>query len=78
MMNLIDKHPDVLAEFKSGMFVVHKTSNKFFAMSVDQCIEQNNAVVKGSGGAIGLTGNTGPLRYWMVAGARNSQNHYRV
>ena len=47
MMNLSDKHPDVLAEFKSGMFVVHKTSNKFSAMSTDQCHEQNNAVVKG-------------------------------
>ena len=37
-------------------------------MSVDQCHEQNNAVVKGSGGAIGLTGNPGALRCWMVAG----------
>ena len=49
MLNLIDKHPDVLAEFRSETFVVHKTSNKFFAMSIDQCHEQNNAVVKGSG-----------------------------
>ena len=46
----------------------HKTSNKVSAMSVDQCHEQNNAVVKGSGGAIGLTGNPGALRCWMVAG----------
>ena len=68
MMNLSDKHPDVLAEFISGKFVVHKTSNKFSAMSIDQCLEQNNTVVKGSGGAIGLTGNPGPLRRWMVAG----------
>ena len=68
MMNLIDKHPDVLAELKSGKFVVHKTSNKISAMSVDQCHEQNNAVVKGSGGAIGLTGIPGALRLWMVAG----------
>lgn len=68
MMNLTDKHPDVLAELKSGKFVVHKTSNKVSAMSVDQCHEQNNAVVKGSGGAIGLTGNPGALRRWMVAG----------
>ena len=68
MMNLIDKHPDVLAELKSGKIVVHKTSNKVSAMSVDQCHEQNNAVVKGSGGAIGLTGNPGALRRWMVAG----------
>ena len=62
MMNLNDKHPDVLAEFKSGTFVVHQTSNKFSAMSIDQCHEQNNAVVKGSGGAIALTGNPEALR----------------
>ena len=68
MMNLTDKHPDVLAELKSGKFVVHKTSNKVSAMSVDQCHEQNNAVVKGSGGAVGLTGNPEALRRWMVAG----------
>ena len=64
MMNLIDKHPDVLAEFKSGTFVEacfldNKTSNKLSAMSIDQWHEQNNALVKGSGGAIGLTGNPG-------------------
>ena len=49
MMNLTDKHPDVLAESKSGKFVVHKTRNEVSTMSVDQCHEQNNAVVKGSG-----------------------------
>ncbi|KAG0723835.1 hypothetical protein GWK47_005388 [Chionoecetes opilio] len=37
-------------------------------MAIDQCHEQNNAVVKGSDGAIGLTGNPGALRRWMVAG----------
>ena len=68
MMNLTEKHPDVLAEFKSGNFVVHKTSKKFSTMALDQCHEQNNAMVKGSGGAIGLTGNPAALRRWMVAG----------
>ncbi len=68
MTTLAEKHPNVLAEFKSGKFVVHKTRNKFSAMALDQCHEQNNAMVKGSGGAIGLTGNTGALRRWMVAG----------
>jgi len=67
-MTLADKHPDVLAEFKSGNFVVHKTSNRFSAMATDQCHEQNNEMVKGSGGAMGLTGNPGALRRWMVAG----------
>ena len=68
MTTLAAKHPDILAEFKSGNFVVHKTRNKFSAMALDQCHEQNNAIVKGSGGAIGLTGNPGALRRWMVAG----------
>ena len=48
--------------------MVHKTSNKFSAMALDQSHEQNNAMVKGSGGAVGLTGNPGALRRWMVAG----------
>ena len=73
MMTLAEKHPHVLPEFKSGHFVVHKTSNKFSAMTLDQCHEQNNAMVKGSGGAIGLTGNPGALRRWMVAGPEMSR-----
>ena len=62
MTILTKKHPEVEAEFKSGNFVVHKTSNKFSAMALDQAHEQNNALVKGSGGAIGLTGNPGALK----------------
>ena len=68
MMTLGEKHPDVLREFEHGNFVVHKTTNNFSAIAIDQCHEQNNAMVKGSGGAIGLTGNPGALRRWMVAG----------
>ena len=68
MITLAKKHPDVLAEFMSGNFVVHKTCNQFSGMALDQCHEQNNAKVKGSGGAIGLTGNPGALRRWMIAG----------
>ena len=54
MTSLSNTHPDILSEFNSGKFVVHKTRNKFSAMAIDQCHEQNNAMVKGSGGAIGL------------------------
>ena len=68
MTTLAERHPDVLSEFTSGNFVVHKTSNKLSAIALDQVHEQNNAMVKGSGGAIGLTGNPGALRRWMVAG----------
>ncbi|XP_061580540.1 uncharacterized protein LOC133446517 [Cololabis saira] len=68
MMVLSDKHPAILAEFCAGKFVVHKTMHKFSAMAIDQCHEQNNALIKGSGGAVGLTENPGALHRWMVAG----------
>ena len=38
------------------------------AIPLDQAHEQNNAYVKGDGGAIGLTDNATALRRWMVAG----------
>ena len=69
MSSLAERHPAILAEFCVGKFVVHKTQNKFSAMAIDQCHEQNNAMVKESaGGAIGLMTNPGALRRWMVAG----------
>ena len=67
MMMLSEKQLGVLAEFKTGKFVICKTSNKFSAMEIDQCHEQNNALVKGSEGAIGQTENSGALRRWTVA-----------
>ena len=61
-------HPNIHAEFPAGEFVVHTTRNKFSAMAIDQCHEQNNGAVKGSGGAVGLTANPAALRRWTVAG----------
>ena len=49
--------------------MVHKTRNRFSATVLDQCHEQKEAMVKVVGGAIGLTGNPGAFRLWMVAGA---------
>ena len=40
-----------------GNWVVKKTTNSFSAMPIDQVHEQNNELVKGSGGAVGLTEN---------------------
>ena len=37
-------------------------------MPIDQAHEQNNAIVKGSGGAIGLMQNPTALRKWLLAG----------
>ena len=69
MSLLSETHPAILAEFFAGKFVVHKTSNKFSAIVIDQCHEQNNATVKDStDGAIGLMINPAAMRCWMVAG----------
>ena len=41
---------------------------KFCDMAIDQYQEQNNAIIKGSGGVLGLADNPPALRRWMVAG----------
>jgi len=51
----------------SGKFVTQKTRNKFTALAHDQVHEQLNAMVKGDGGAIGLTENEAALARWMIA-----------
>ena len=48
-------HPELHQEFQAGNFVIHKTPNVSSGMSIDQAHEQNNDMVKGSGGAVGLT-----------------------
>ena len=68
MCELPLKHPDVYAEFRNGSFVVHKTNRLFSSIALDHAHEQVNAVVKGEGGAVGLTENPAALRSWMVAG----------
>ena len=42
-------------------------------MAIDQAHEQSNAVVKGDGGAIGLTEDSAALRRWMIAGPEISR-----
>jgi len=37
-------------------------------MAIDQVHEQANAVIKGDGGAVGITEDPSALRRWMVAG----------
>ena len=66
MMLLSKKHPVILPEFCEGKFAVRKTSNKFLAMAIDQCHEQNNALVKEPGEAVWLMSNPGALRRWML------------
>ena len=68
MIALPMKHPDVAREFMAGNFTVQKTKNVFSSIPIDQAHEQNNACIKGDGGAVGLTDNPSALRRWMIAG----------
>ena len=46
--------PNIYKEFCSGNYVVRKTINPFSVITLDQAHEQNNAIIKGVGGAVGL------------------------
>ncbi len=48
--------------------MVHKSAREFSALASDQAHELKNAIIKGDGGAIGLTEDPSALRQWMVAG----------
>ena len=65
---LAELHPDVNCEFNRGNFTVRKTTRNFSALAIDQAHEQNNALVKGDGGAVGLTENPSALKRWMLCG----------
>ena len=59
----------IYQEFKGhGHWVVKKTTNRLSSMPIDQAHEQNYELVKGSGGAVGLTENPSAFRKWMIAG----------
>lgn len=60
--------PSVHEYFSKGQFVIHKTNNPFSALAVDQAHEQNNALIKGNGGAVGLLQDSAMLRRWMLSG----------
>ena len=64
MVLLPTTHPSILEEFLVGGFVINKTGSPFSSIAVDHAHEQNNAIVKGNGGAMGLT----ELKRGMVAG----------
>ena len=54
---------------KQGHWVLFKTKNKFSAIPFDQAHELETKIVKGSGGAVGLTENPTAFRRWMLAGS---------
>jgi len=59
---------DVAVQFQQGKFAVSKMSKPLSDIPIDQAHEQNNALAKGEGGAVGLTDNPSALRRWMVSG----------
>ena len=68
MMTLHSTAPDIFTEFEKGHFVVHKTHNTFSGIAIDHAHEQNNKLVNGNGGAVGLTEDASQLLRWMVSG----------
>ncbi len=62
------RHPAVHGQFMRGHFTSRKTYKQWSDMSDDQLHEQNNKVIKGDGGAVGLLGNESALLKWMVGG----------
>ena len=46
MVSLLANHPTIRAELRGGKIVVHKTSSKCSAMTINQCHEQYNGAVK--------------------------------
>lgn len=54
-------------------WVISKSSNTYSSIPIDQAHEQNNASVKGSGGAVGLTESPVAFRRWMVAGTETAR-----
>ena len=68
MATLHSTNHAVFTEFKDGAFVISKSSRHFSAIPIDHAHEQNNKIVKGDGGAIGLTENSAELTRWMVSG----------
>ena len=68
MSTLEARLPDVAEQFSQRKFVVCKSSRPFSAISIDHAHEQNNAIVKGIGGATDLMLNPKAMLRWTVAG----------
>lgn len=66
MTTLHNTHPEIAREFRNGNFVVQKSCRTFSSVAIDQAHEQFNAIVKGDGGAVGLTENPSALRQLLV------------
>ena len=54
MANVRSIHPGISTELEREHSTINKTNNPFSRIPTDQAHEQNNAYVKGEGGAIGI------------------------
>jgi len=68
MVELTTTDHETAQEFRDRNFMVQETNRPFSTIPVYQTHKQNNAVIKGDGGAVGLTNNPSALRRWIVAG----------
>ena len=53
-MTMETNHPEVYKNLKKGGFSFQKSKNQFSRMALDQVHEQNNRVIKSTGGATDL------------------------
>ena len=73
MVSLESKNPSIYREFAKSNFTIRKSTRMFSNMAIDQAHEQSNAVVKGDGGAIGLTRRPGCSEKMDGSRSRNKQ-----
>jgi len=66
MATVDETNIQVKSVFEEGCFVIARTKSPFSSMGIDQCHEQLNKIVKGNGGAIGLTEDNDKLRRWTI------------
>ena len=65
---LTQHHPNVYEQFLKGRFITQKGIRKFSMISDDHAHEQENKIVKGTGGAIGIFDSLIALAKWIIAG----------
>ena len=73
MKLLPSTHPDLYNEFLKGHFTVQKSKKSGVNIALDHAHEQENAKIKGEGGAVGLFQDEKALRRWMVAGPETAR-----
>ena len=70
------RDPIVYKAFMNGRFTSRKSHSAFSAISDDHLHKQNNKLIKGDGGAVGIFANPTALLKWMVSGPEISRMVY--